>query len=193
MNHEIHEPRRNTKVHEEVMTKAFLRETSCPSWFKIQMAATQSPYPRNPRHPILTVDGLTRPGVFLRRQNACRGRNLCSRHLATDRAGRDPHLRIIPNPFRLSHIAARHYVDLAAFLSKPHRSGDPHSCLAKRCQRNVILTLNGGGNLTRHETILEWPRKNCSARSPFPLSSLVRDRPARLLLSHDICYKPEHA
>jgi hypothetical protein len=37
--------------------------------------------------------------------------------------------------------------------------------------------LNGGGNLTRHETILEWPRKNCSARSPFPLSSLVRDRP----------------
>ena len=45
MNHEIHEPRRNTKVHEEVMTKAFLRETSCPSWFKIQMAATQSRFP----------------------------------------------------------------------------------------------------------------------------------------------------
>ena len=158
-----------------------------------QVRIGSPPYQRNPRHPILAIDGSPRPGVFLRWQNACRGRNLGSRNLASDRAGRDPHLRIIPNSLRLSHIAAGHYVELAAFFSKPHRSGDPRSCLAKRCQRNVILTLKGGRNLTRHETILEWPRKNCSARPPFPLSSLVRDRPARLLLSHDICYKPEHA
>ncbi len=84
------------------------------------------------------------------RQNARRRGKLRSGHSSAHRARCHPHPRIIANPFRLPHVASRHHVELAAFFSKPYRSGDARSGFAKRCQGNILLTLNGSGNRTWH-------------------------------------------
>lgn len=113
-----------------------------------------SPYPGNPRHPVLTMDRLAATRKFLRRKNArCRGEFRPS-HAAANCAGRHRHLRIIPNAFRFTHVTACHYVELAPFVSEPDWGRDADSIFPKCLQGNVILIRDGGGNLARHECYL---------------------------------------
>lgn len=121
-----------------------------------------SPNPRYPRHPILSVDRLSALGMFFRRKNARRGGELRAGHLASNRAGSDRHFWIVANTFRLTHIAARHHVQLAVILTEPDRRCDAQAVFAKRLQRNIFLIRNGMGNLTRHEMIVRRSKK-CSA------------------------------
>ena len=136
------------------------------------------PHKRNPRHPILAVDRLASPDVFLRRQNArSRGMRFSS-HRSTDRAGRNAHLGIIANPLGLPHIAARHDVEFSIFFSKPDRGCDPSSGLAKSCKRDIFLTLNGGGNLAWHAFNSKRATRKSQSRLRacwLDLSSLVRN------------------
>jgi len=110
------------------------------------------PDQREPRHPILAVDRLARPGVlFWRKDASCRGK-FRSSHLSSNRAGCHAHLRIIADPLRLSHVAARHHIELAVVLAKPHRRRDCRAGLAKRCQGNIFLGLNGRRDRAGHKT-----------------------------------------
>jgi hypothetical protein len=113
-----------------------------------------SPNPRYPRHPILSIDRLSAPGVFFRRKNARGGRELRTGHLASNRARSHRHFWIVANTFRLPHIAARHHVQLAIILTKPDRRRDAHAVFAKRLQRNIFLIRHRIGNLACHEKIV---------------------------------------
>jgi hypothetical protein len=153
------------------------------------------PHQRKPRQPILAIDRLPCPSLFFAWQNPRRRGEFRTSDFSSNRAQRNSYLRVIPNPLRLPHVTARHHIELAVFFSKPHRSCDTHSGFAKRCQGNIILTLNGRRNLAWHKPIIEWPQKPLAAAvSNFgPLSSLVRNHSRRLLPSRKLCYKPEHA
>src|SRR4051812_20665120 len=76
----------------------------------------------NPCHPIFAVDGFARMLMLFARQNACRRGELCASNLPSDRGRRDLHFWIVADAFRLSHIAARHHVELAVVFSEPHWS-----------------------------------------------------------------------
>ena len=117
---------------------------------QFQIGIRPSPDERDPGHPIFAVDGFPRMIVLFRRQNACLRIKFGASHSSTNRARRDPYLRIVANPFRLAHVAAGHYVEFAAIFSKPHWRGDAGSGLAKCGQRNIFLIVNGGRNLTWH-------------------------------------------
>ena len=70
--------------------------------------------------------------------------------LSADRAGRNPHLRIVANPFGFAHVAARHDVEPAIFFSEPHWSSDGGAVLAEGFEGNIFLTLNRCGYGTLH-------------------------------------------
>jgi hypothetical protein len=139
------------------------------------------PQQRNSCHPILAVDRLPGAGMLLGWQNSRRRGQLRSGHCSTNGARRHAHLRIIANPLRLPHIAPGHYVDLAVVLSKPHWGRDANSGLAKCCQGNIFLILNGWGNLAWHRlhSKMAGRKSRCLATFSRPtLSPLVHNLPA---------------
>lgn len=79
-------------------------------------------------------------------QDARGRRELRSSHFAANRAWRDPHPGIVTDALRFSHIAARHYEELAAILAKPDWSSDWDARFAKGSERNVFLTSDGAGD-----------------------------------------------
>src|SRR5580700_884380 len=87
---------------------------------------------------ILTVDGLPRVRLFLKRQNSRHGRRLRPRDFAAHGAGSNRHPRIVANALRLAHIAARHHVELVAFFAKPHRSCYLFAALTERGEGIVL-------------------------------------------------------
>jgi hypothetical protein len=147
------------------------------------------PHQRNPRHPVLAVDRLSRPRMLLRRQDLRRCCELRAGDFSAYRTRRHAHLRIVADPLRLPHVAASHHVELAVLFTKPHRSGDAHAVLAKCRQRNVFLIVDRLWYLARHTL---HPRRSASS-PPLWLSSLVQNCRRGLLPSLHLCYKPEHA
>ncbi len=98
--------------------------------------------------------------VLFWRQNAGRRRELRSHNLSTDGAGRDIYLRVVADAFALSHIGARHDVKLSVCFAEPDWSRNAHAGLAKSGQRYIFLTMNRGGNLACHGSIVEGAERN---------------------------------
>ena len=114
-----------------------------------------APEKRNSRQPVLLFDRLagTWP-VFGREYSRC-GRELRTGNFASDGAGRDSHLGIIPDALVLPGIAASHHVEFVVLFSKPHRSGYGVPTLAKGGKANIFLALDFGRD--RHRNIVrEW-------------------------------------
>jgi len=109
---------------------------------------------RQTRRPILAIDGLPRPRMFLLRQHSRRRRELSSGNPPENCARRHLHLRIIPYPLHLPHIAPRHHVELFVHFAEPNWRRHAHAALAKRSQRNIFLPANGIRNLAIHSLIL---------------------------------------
>src|SRR5580698_1971069 len=61
---------------------------------------------------------------------------------------------IVPDALGLTHIAARHHVELVVLLAEPHGSRDCCSGLAKCGERNIFLAANLRRNLGWHRVIL---------------------------------------
>ena len=133
---------------------------------------------------------LPRPACLFGRQNAGRRGELRSRNLSTHRAGRHTHLRIVANALGLPHVAARHHVKLAVCFAEPHGSRNARSGFAKSGQRNIFLTMNGGGIWLGMGSILEVTERKVA--SGIGLSCHLWFG-TRLLRSGHLCYKPEHA
>ena len=109
---------------------------------------------RQPRQPVFAIDSLTSPRMFLRRQQPCRRRDLSSGNFPPNRARCHLHLRIVPNAFRLPHIASRHHVKLSVIFAEPNRRCYADAVLAKRRKRNIFLPANGIWNLASHSVIV---------------------------------------
>ena len=125
------------------------------------------PQKRNPRRPILPVDRLPRPRMILPRQNPRRRCELRTRNFSANGAWGHARPRIVPNPLRLPHVAARHHVKFPIFLAKPHGSSDSHAGFAKRCQGNIFLTLNCWGDLARHRLHSKLAERKSRPSNPF--------------------------
>jgi hypothetical protein len=145
---------------------------------QLEISVGPSPYEWKARHPVLAIDRLPRSSMLRWLQNAGLRVKLRSSHLSPNRARRHAYLWIIANPLGLSQIAACHHIELAAFFPKPHGSSDARSGLTKRCERNVFLTLDRGGNLAWHKVHSKMPQNKSPRQDQFlvqTLSSLVRD------------------
>ena len=93
-----------------------------------------SPDQREPRRPILAIDGSARPGKCRFGQDAGCGRKFRAGDFSTNGAGRDANFRMVANSLELSHIAASHDIQAVICLDKPDRSRYASSIPAECCQ-----------------------------------------------------------
>jgi len=135
------------------------------------------------------------------RQDSRRRGELRAGHLSANGARGYLHLRIIANPLGLSHIAARHHIEMAVVLAEPDGRGNRDSGLAKCREGDVFLIVNGGWNLAGHGDIVSIEPGECMVSLGMVAGTPGRDLPAgmigmvlpALLPSRHMCYKPEHA
>lgn len=88
--------------------------------------------------------------VLLKGQDARRRRELRSGDFAPNCAERYRHMRIIADALGLSHVVARHHVELVIIFSEPNGRGDAYAIFAEGFERNVFLTGDCSWNRTGH-------------------------------------------
>lgn len=104
--------------------------------------------------PVLGVDAFAGGGKVLRREDANGGGELRAGNFSAHGARSDLNLRVVADAFVFAGFAASHEVEFAAVFREPNRRRDGDAGFAERCQAEVALALDFGGNRGSHGNIL---------------------------------------
>ena len=104
--------------------------------------------------PVFFVDQFSSSLEFFWSHDAHRRARFGSCNLATNRARRNPDLRIVADALEFSALARGHEKKLSVSFGKPDRGRNPDTALAERGEADVLPTADGRRNRRGHKVAL---------------------------------------